>query len=244
MKSTGINLQTLQDKDLLSTLENSLRGGISSLMGDRYNKSDENKKILYLDATNLYGHSLSQPIIYHEIETWHGHPGLFYVNKLEEFLNTPDDCDFGFFVAVYLRYPDKIKEKTWKFPFCLENNFVLKDKYNDFMKKIKPKNYTKARKLICDWTDKKKYFVHYRMLKFYVRHGMIVDNIHEIISFKQSKWLEKYICLNTQQRNKAKNDFEKKSYKLFNNAFCGKMMANVRNRLKLDFTEKDEIKRN
>ena len=36
------------------------------------------------------------------------------------------------------------------------------------------------------------YLVHYRMLKFYIRHGMIVDKVHEIISFKQSKWLEKY----------------------------------------------------
>ena len=31
------------------------------------------------------------------------------------------------------------------------------------MIKIKPKNYTKSEKLICDWTDKKKYLIHYRM---------------------------------------------------------------------------------
>ena len=43
------------------------------------------------------------------------------------------------------------------------------------MKKIKPKNYTKSKKFICDWTDKKKYLIHYRMLKFYVRHGMIAE---------------------------------------------------------------------
>ena len=33
-------------------------------MGDRYVKSDENKKILYMDATNLYGHSMSQLLPY------------------------------------------------------------------------------------------------------------------------------------------------------------------------------------
>ena len=59
------------------------------------------------------------------------------------------------------------------------------------MKKIQSKNYTKSKKLLCDWTNKKKYLVYYRMLKFYVRHGMIVDKIQEIISFRQSKWLEK-----------------------------------------------------
>ena len=60
------------------------------------------------------------------------------------------------------------------------------------MNKIKPTNYISHKKLICDWTDKKNYLIHYRMLKFYVRHGMVVEKIHEIISFKQSKWLEKY----------------------------------------------------
>ena len=60
LKYTNIKLQTLQDKDLILLIENNIRGGISSVMGDRYVKSDENKKILYMDATNLYGHSMSQ----------------------------------------------------------------------------------------------------------------------------------------------------------------------------------------
>ena len=42
------------------------------------------------------------------------------------------------------------------------------------MKKIQPKSYKKSKKLICDWTNKKKYLIHRRMLKFYVRHGMVV----------------------------------------------------------------------
>ena len=76
------------------------------------------------------------------------------------------------------------------------------------MRKIQPKNYTEFKKLICDWSDKKNFLVHYRMLKFYVRHGMVVDKFREIISFKQSKWLEKYMSFITQKRNKAENDFE------------------------------------
>ena len=61
------------------------------------------------------------------------------------------------------------------------------------------------------------------MLKFYVSHGMIVDKVHEIISFKQSKWLEKYKNFNTQKRNQAVNDFEKDFYKLLNNAFMERL---------------------
>ena len=233
MKYTDIKLQFLQDKELILLLENNKHGGISSVMGDRYVKSDEIEKLLYMDATNLCGHSMSQMLPYDEIEMWNGHPDKYW-NWLEEILNTPDDSDIGYFLEVDLKYPDIIKEKTKNFPFCPENKKNNTDKYNDYRKKIKPKNFTKSKKLICDWTDKKKYLIHYRMLKLYVRHGMIVEKILEIISFKQSKWLESYISFNTQKRNKAKNDFEKDFFKLLVNAAFGKFLENVRNRLELE----------
>ena len=242
LKYTDIKLQTLQDKDLILLFENNIRGGISSVIGDRYVKSDEYKKILYMDATNLYGHSMYQILPYDKIKIWHGHPDL-YLNWLEEILNTPDDNEIGYFLEVVLKYPDNIKEKTKNFPFCPENKKIDPDKYNDYMNKIKPKNYTKSKKLICDWTDKRKYLIHYRMLKFYVRHGMVVEKFHEIISFKQSKWLESYISFNTQKRNKAKNDFEKDFFKLLVNAAFGKFLENIRNRLDLELINKDNFKK-
>ena len=71
---------------------------------------------------------------------------------------------------------------------------------------------------------------------------MIVDKVHDIISFKQSRWLEKYINFNTQKRNQAVNDFGKDFYKLLNNAFYGKTVKNVRNRLKIEFVKKDDYR--
>ena len=94
LKYTNINLQTIQDKDLILLIENNIRGGISSVMGNRYVILDENKKIIYMDATNLYGHSMSQLLPYDEIEMWRGHPDL-YMNWLEEILNLPDDSEIG-----------------------------------------------------------------------------------------------------------------------------------------------------
>ena len=73
------------------------------------------------------------------IETWHGDPDL-YMNKLEESLDTPDDSDTGYFIEVDLRYLDNIKEKTKNFPFCPGNKVIPKDEYNDYMKKVQPKN--------------------------------------------------------------------------------------------------------
>ena len=47
------------------------------------------------------------------------------------------------------------------------------------------------------------------MLKFCVRHGMVVNEVHAVISFKQRRWLGKYTNFNTQKRSQAVNDFEK-----------------------------------
>ena len=48
LKYTGINLQIFQDNVMILLLENNTRGGISSVMSDRYIKSDDNRKIIYI----------------------------------------------------------------------------------------------------------------------------------------------------------------------------------------------------
>ena len=120
LKYTNLILQTLQDKDLILLIENNVRGGVSSIMGDRYVKSDENNRIIYADATNLYGHSMSQFLPYDKIEMWHGHP-VKYWKWLDEIFNTPNDSEIGYFLEVDLKYLDDIKQKTKFFPFCPEN---------------------------------------------------------------------------------------------------------------------------
>ena len=93
---------------------------------------------------------MSQPITYDEIK--------FDKNyKLEDILNTPDDSDMGYFNEVDLIYLGNIKEKTKHLPFALENKKINPDDFSDYMKQIKPDTYTQTKKLICDWSDKKKY---------------------------------------------------------------------------------------
>ena len=137
-----------------------------------------------------------------------------------------------------MNYPNSIKGKTKNFPFCPENKQINPDKYNIYMKKIKPKNYTKSKNLLCDWTDEKKYLIHCRMLKFFMRHGMVVAKFHEIVSNKQSRWLEKYFIFNTKKTKQIKNDFEKGFFILLVNAAFGKTLENIRNRLRLKYLEK------
>ena len=138
LKYTGIILQTLQDEDMILLLENNIRGGISSVMGDRYVQSDKNKKILYVDANNLYGHSMSQPLPFDE-------PKFDNNVKLEDILNNPDDSNIGYFIEVDLTYPNIIKEKTKNFPFTPLNKKINPNKFSDFMKEIKPDFYIQTK---------------------------------------------------------------------------------------------------
>ena len=203
-------------------------------MGDRNVRSDKNKKILYMDTNILYGHSMCQPLPYDEVK-------IDKNVKLEDILNTPDDKDIGYFIEFDLEDPDEIKENTMKFSFAPEKK---PDDFSDYMRTIKPDFHTQTKKMICDWSDKKNYLIHYRKLNFYVRHGMIVDKIPEKTSFKQSKSLEKFIIFNTQKKNQAVNDFEKDFYKLPDNAFYGKAMEIVRRRFKIKFFKKDDTDKN
>ena len=90
------------------------------------------------------------------------------------------------------------------------------------MKNIKPKNYIEHRKLICDWTDKKKYSFQFRTLKFYVRYGTVILKNFEIISFRQSKRLGKHINFKTQNKIKPETILKKISLNCLVMVFSGK----------------------
>ena len=69
---------------------------------------------------------------------------------------------------------------------------------------------------------------------------MKITKVHEVISFKQSKWLEKFINYYTLKRNKTDDDFEKDFYKSLNDAFYVKTMEHVRNTIRVEFLRNND----
>ena len=55
----------------------------------------------------------------------------------------------------------------------------------------------KVKKLIPSLGIREIYVIHYENLKQYLSLGLILTKIHRGIKFEESRWLEKYITLNT-----------------------------------------------
>ena len=126
--------------------------------------------------------------------------------------------------------------KTWELHSCilevdLEYPRSLHDLHNDYPLAPERVEVNKVDKLIPNLRDKKKYVIHYKNLKQYLSSGLKLTRIHRGIKFKESRWLEKYIALNTDLRTAAANEFVKDFFKLMNNSVFCKTMENIRNRV-------------
>ncbi|XP_074026081.1 uncharacterized protein [Leptinotarsa decemlineata] len=222
LKYTGVNLELLTDIDMVHFLQNGIRGGVSQCSERKhiannqflpnYNPEEPSSFIMYLDATNLYGHSMSQSLPF---------GGFTWLTASEicqlDINSIPDDSPQGYILEVDVHYPVELHDLHSDLPFLVESI-------------IPPGSKSKIPKLIPNLNDKKKYIVHYRNLKQAVRNGLMVMKTHRILRFNQSPWLKKYIDLNTNLRNKATNKFEKGYFKLNINSIFGKTMENVNNR--------------
>ena len=83
---------------------------------------------------------------------------------------------------------------------------------NDMLSSLQKAKFPKEPpqlKLTPNLRDKSRYVVHYRILKFYTKLGMVVTGVHRVLQLKQSPWLKPYIDFNTKQRALATSMCEK-----------------------------------
>ena len=211
LKVTNVNLELLTDPIMYLMVESGIRGGISTITKrytkannkymENYDEKEESVYIPYLDANNLYGWAMSQPLPTHGFE-W------MTEDELPNWRQIP--C----VLEVDMEYPNDLHDRHNECPLAPEKVTV-----------------NKVEKLIPNLNDKKNYVLHRKNLELYIRNGLKLTKIHHGIKFEERPWLQKYIQFNTDLRTKGTTDFEKNFFKLMNNAVFGKTMENVRNRV-------------
>jgi hypothetical protein len=219
MKMTGCRLTLLSDPATFDQINANLRGGICTIsnryakannkyMGDAYNPAEPSSYIFYIDANNLYGCAMSQPLPYDDF-TWMSAEECDAVDWIAQTV----DQEFGYFFECDLHYPDEIHDDHDDYPLAPERlvveDYLLSDEQMD-MRAQYTISHTKSSKLIPSLFDKKNMMLHYRNLRFYMMCGLQLTKVHKAIRFRQSRWLEPYIRTNTELRALATDPVEVK----------------------------------
>jgi hypothetical protein len=252
LKSTKCQLELISDSEMYRMLDNSLRGGIAMItkryarannprLGpDNYDPNRPQSHIMYWDANNLYGWAMSQCL---------PESGFRWLTPEEferiDWLRLKKDTPVGYFVECDLTYPANLHDDHNDYPLAPErakvSHTMLSDKQVELHLHYNFNRSTSYSKLVPNLFSKEKYCLHYRNLKFYLKHGLILRKVHRVIEFKQSKWMESYIKMNQDLRAASTEAFEQDFYKIMNNSCYGKTCENQRKRTDIKLVN-DELK--
>lgn len=218
---------TLTDKNLYLEFQKNIVGGYSACPVKK-NRGGPETFLAYIDASNLYGVSMSEFSL----------PYKYYKTIQEDCQDYYDSITntekYTYFVKADIDHwnddPEKFRQVCTKFhdfvPF--PENIVVKPEYlSEYQRSLGTP--TQSKKLIMHFFPKT-VFTDYRLLKLAVDIGAVrIKNIHKIEVFHAQKHLRGFINQCRDLRNKATSDSAKNIFKLFSNSVYGKQLQNVLN---------------
>ena len=152
-----------------------------------YDPQQPSSYIMYLDANNLYGWAMSQPLPYAGFK-WLSQTQLKqftpkYISKFNP------NSDLGFVLEVDLEYPEKLHDLHDDYPLAPENMVVPHEWFSEYQRELLDDNKDVSdphvNKLTCTLNPKHKYVVHIATLKKYLELGLTLTKVHRAICFKQ-----------------------------------------------------------
>jgi len=239
LKMTQCELELLSDPAMFKIINDNLRGGISVIMkrhavannkymGEQYDPEKPSSYILYLDANNLYGWAMSEPLPCGEF-VWMTPEECEQV----DWRTLEDDSEYGYFIECDFHYPDALHDEHNDYPLAPERIVVEEHLLSERQLGIREQyaiSHTSTAKLVPNFFDKTKQLVHYRNLRFYLENGLQLTKVYRAIRFKQSRWLQPYVQTNTELRAKSEDPVEIRLRKDMNNSIYGKTCENLTKR--------------
>ena len=148
-----------------------------------------------VDANNLYAGIMQKfPLPLSEFE-------IMDV-ELSTIFKTANDSETGFVLEVDLYYPDALHSMHKDFPLAPTKKKYDRNMLFEFQMGLLDNacNRRVTTPNLVQTSFAKIYTVYYITLKLYVDLGLKVTKVHRLLQFKQEKWLEPYISLNTRMR--------------------------------------------
>ena len=202
LKMTKIELELISDSDMYLFLMDTIRGGITvcnkkfikddniytrkvhdessnKKLSKKIKTSDSNKFIMYLDANDLYGLSMSKPLPYKNFK-WS-----------DDLTLDPNNLQTGIYeVDIYI--PEELHDRFKYYPLAPEIKNIPEDRLSEYQKylndKLNIKYNEKDKKLILDLLPKKNYKVYYKNPEYYLKLGLKVTKVHRILTFDEKNF--------------------------------------------------------
>lgn len=231
----AMSIPLYEDTFFAEFFKGMIRGGITSA-ALRHATADDTHSIIYLDVNGLY------PYVMQKYEFPCGQFTFMPFDwtddqcstKLNEYFDMFEREHKGMCFCVDLVIPDAVKQLTDMYPFAPEHRKIYSEYFlNKEQKVLTPflKRWSEANNgekmseftgLVCTLYNKEKYNVHWRLLKFYMEHGVVVSHVHFGVMFDEGDYLAGYIRKNIEIRNTRTDELGKTLYKLLGNSIYGK----------------------
>lgn len=230
-----------------------VRGGVTCA-SKRYAVSDSTHTILYLDVNGLYPHVMRRAfpagelcftpmtasaqatmmaVSHHDFVKW---VCMFWKRKLKWKYGGKEYAGGAFEVDMHL--PPEHHDRFAQFPLAPEHVEIEESVYedNEYLSTSqasspeeeegkKRKNGFKG--LACTLWPKRRYQVHWRVLLWYIRQGMVVDHVHYMTLWTEERpYLRDYVQMNMTLRDQHRDELTRTLYKLMGNALYGKTFEN------------------
>ena len=242
LRYTGATMDLLSDPDQYLFVSRGIRGGLSAV-SKRYSRAnnrfvpgyDSSRPsvfILDLDANNLYGWAMRNPLPVGGYRWAKPH------ELLPDFLTAiPSDAPEGCIVECTLDYPPHLHEQHADYPLAPVKRKVRWADLSPFARGLCDKHGLRhalnSEKLLATFERRERYVLHYRNLQLYVRLGMRLVSVRGALFFRQERVMEPYVYFNWLKRSEAQNEFDVAFYKLLLNSLFGKTIENPEKRTKV-----------
>ena len=136
-----------------------------------------------------------------------------YVEKiLPQILLTSPDSQLGYVVKCVLEIPEDLQEYFQGFFIAPTKEVVTMDMLStdqiEMVARPNVRSLPKKAKLMQTLNPKHKYVLHYLTLFLYVQLGIEVKQLHQVLHFRQARWLASFVQLNTELPSRTSTKIE------------------------------------